>query len=332
MCRAETSSPTVFEDRPRLQQDCSAGRSRFLENRPRGWGTRDMIRNAYKREDVFLCRHDSHEGFQHRVSAYHVLIEKRCHPHGCVEFRWKCKLLGKGGRCPKGYKHVGNNCTQCRHYDEEKIQRVPERVLDEEAYREFLEECRRFDEWLEDHEGRILEVGGRVSDIRPHLIRQVDGHRSSLFLRGFLVRLVRAFVGRDGLEDALYLRLGKQQQNRHRIGVGDEIEALGRVVLDRGRLVAEGARRLRVEERGGQPAARWDRALLDREGAVALSEQHGRCLRCERGVLVDVEDASGRRLSRRREMLCLEGIGRPGDCPYEALKLARWTPGRIPPR
>jgi len=284
---------------------------------------RAMVRNSYKREDVFVCRHEAHEGFRHRVSAYHVLREKRCHPGGCLEFLWKCKLLGKGGTCPKGYQHVGNNCTQCRHYDEEKIHRYPEVVLPPGAYRDFQEACRRFDEWLEDHEGRLLEAGGRVTCIRPHLIRRVDGRRSSLVLRGFLLRLEPAYVGRDGLEDAFYLRIGRDQQQRQRIAVGDEIEALVRIVLDRGRLVGTSARRLRIETRSGARPFSWHAALLDRATAVTVPGQPARCLSCDRGVLIDVEQMGDRRGGPRREVLCLEGIGRPHECPYEVLEHER---------
>ena len=112
-----------------------------------------MMRNCYKREDVFVCRHDMHRGFDYRVSAHHVLREKNCYPHGCVDFLWKCKLLDKGGTCPKGYRHVGNNCTECRHYDEEKIHRYPELLISAMEYRAYQRECRRFDDWLDTHEG-----------------------------------------------------------------------------------------------------------------------------------------------------------------------------------
>jgi hypothetical protein len=279
-----------------------------------------MVRNSYKREDVFVCRHESHEGFCHRVSAHHVLREKRCHPSGCLEFLWKCKLLGKGGACPKEYRHVGNNCTQCRHYDEEKLHRYPEVILTPEAYRAFQEACREFDEWLEDHEDRLLDAGGRVASIRPHLLRRVDGPRSSLVLRGFLLRLEAAYVGRDGLEDALYLRISRAQQQRHQIAVGDDIEALARISLDRGRLVGAPARRIRIEIRSGNRPATWHEALLDRANAVSVPGQPARCLSCERGVLIDIEQMGSRRSGPRREVLCLEGIGRPRDCPHEAMR------------
>lgn len=279
-----------------------------------------MVSNSYKREDVFVCRHESHEGFRHRVSAYHVLVEKRCHPGGCIEFLWKCKLLGQGGACPKGYRHVGSNCTQCRSYDEEKIHRYPELLLSPEDYRSFQEGCRRFDEWIEDHAGRVLECGGRVAGVRPHFLRRLDGTHSTLRLRGLLVRLEAAFVGRDGLEDALYLRVSREQQGRHRIAAGDRIEVLARVFLDRGRLVGSSVHRIQIEERGGRAPLDWQQALIDRISAVPVPPPADRCLRCERGALVDIEDAEGRRRGPRREVLCLEGIGRPQDCPHEALE------------
>ncbi len=283
-----------------------------------------MVSNSYKRDDVFVCRHESHGGFRHRVSAYHVLCEKRCHPAGCLEFLWKCKLLGQGGSCPKGYRHVGSNCTQCRFYDEEKIHRYPELLLSPEDFRAFEEACRRFDEWVEDHAGRVQECGGRVTSIRPHLRRRVDGARSTLWLHGFLLRLESAFVGRDGLEDALYLRIGRRQQERHRIAAGDRIEVLARILLDRGRLVGTSVHRVLVEERCGAAAPHWHQALIDRISAKPVAVQAERCLRCERGVLVDIDDDStGRRSGPRREILCLEGIARPQDCPHEALETQR---------
>ena len=286
-----------------------------------------MMRNPYKREDIFRCRHESHRGFGHAVSAYHVLLEKACFPEGCLDFRWKCKRLGKGGACPKGYKHVGNNCAHCRFYDEEKIHRLPELTVSEQEYRAFLEDCRVFDEWLEDQRGRILEVGGTVSGVRPRLVREDDGRRSRLRLLGFLVRLCPSFAGRQGFADPLFLHLSSGQQHRHRLAEFDRIEAEGEVVLDRGRLVVHRSRRMRVEDRGGQPPPVWEQALLDRAGAVRLDGQPDRCLHCERGVLVDVEDLTGRRNGPRREVVCLEGIGRPEGCPYEVLEALRAAPG-----
>jgi hypothetical protein len=277
--------------------------------------------NCYKREDVFLCRHDFHRRFDHRVSAYHVLIEKRCYPEGCVAFAWKCKRMHQGEGCPKGYHHVGSNCTQCRFYDEEKILRRPAVQLDEAQFAEFMEDCRAFDDWLEQLRHRPVDLGGRVTDVRPHLVRRVDGRRSSLSLLGYLVRLQPGFIGLQGIDEALYLEVSRAQQERLGIASGDRVEAEVWVCLDRGRLVGLKPRRLRIEERNGGRPPSWDGALIDREGAVVLPSQPERCLRCDRGVLVDVEQAEvGRRPARRRELLCLEGIGRPHECPYEGLR------------
>ncbi|MFH1143661.1 MAG: hypothetical protein V1774_03870 [Candidatus Eisenbacteria bacterium] len=284
------------------------------------------IHNGYKRDDVFICRDQSHGRFGYRVSAYHVLEEKCCYPDGCVRFIWKCKLLGKGGRCPKGYGHVGSNCTQCRHYDEEKIHRRPEVLISDEQYARFREDCREFDEWMAAIADRPMEIGGEISAVCPHLIKRVDGPRSSLRLQGFLLRLCPAFVGLQGLEDPIYLSIGRHVQQRLRLCPGDRLEAEGWVRLDRGRLIGHHPRRFHVDERAGGVPLGWDQALLDRVGAVPLPDQPERCLRCDRGVLVDIEgvNAAGPRPTRphgrRRELVCLEGIARPLDCPFEALK------------
>ncbi len=280
-----------------------------------------MLRNCYKQDDIFVCRHEAHRGFAYQVSAYHVLREKACFPRGCVDFRWRCLRLERGQTCDRGLKHVGRPCGSCRHFRDEKIHRYPELRVSEEEYHAFLDECRRFDEWLEDHVGQRLEVGGRVTEIRPHLVKTVDGRRQSLRLRGFLLRLDPGYMGRDGFRDGIYLHISGPQQDRARVAAGDSVDALGVIRFDRGRLVADSIRRLRVEERSGEEPARWNRALLDQAGAVQVPGQAERCLRCERGLLIDIEDLEVRdRRGPRREMLCLEGIGRPEDCPYEALR------------
>jgi hypothetical protein len=287
--------------------------------------------NCYKREDVFVCRSECHQRFEHRVSAHHVLVEKRCFPQGCVSFAWKCKRLHKGRGCPRGYRHVGSNCTQCRFYDEEKIQRRPSVLLDERAFAEFLEACRDFDAWLDQVRDRPLCLGGRVTDVRPHLVRRVDGRRSRLSLCGHLVRLQPGYIELRGLDDPLYLEISRAQQQRHRVAPGDGVEAEAWVRLSRGRLVGVRPKRLQVEERGGEAPPEWEQALLDRLTAVALPDQPERCLRCSRGVLADVEEIAPspgrtRPAPRRRELLCLEGLGRPEDCPFEALRSLRRQP------
>jgi hypothetical protein len=281
------------------------------------------MRNCYKREDVFICRHDTHRRFDFHVSAWHVLREKHCYPDGCVSFLWRCKLLDKGGSCLKRYRHVGNNCTQCRYYTEEKIHRRPEVLLPAGEFDAFRAECQSFDEWFEDNGQRLALVGGRVTHVHPHLLRRVDGAHTSLHLRGFFARLDPAYIGMHGFDDALYVRFSRSQQERHGLAAGDEVETEAWVRFDRGRVVAEQVRRIHVDARAGARPVGWNDALLDRSSAVRLSGQPGRCLRCERGLLIDVEQlgtvrgASGGR--PRRELLCLAGIGRPEGCPYEGL-------------
>jgi hypothetical protein len=285
------------------------------------------MRNTYKRDDVFICRDQAHGRFGHRVSAFHVLKEKRCYPDGCLSFLWKCKLLGKGGACPKGYGHVGNNCTQCRQYDEEKVHRRPELLLSPEEFALFREECEEFDEWIARMKDRPVAIGGEITDVRPHLVKRVDGKRSSLQLQGFLLRLTPAYVGLQGFEDPIYLSIGRAHQRRLLLAPGDRLEVEGWLRLDRGRLVGQGARHWQLDARGGGRPEGWDQALLDRLGAIPLHGQPERCLRCERGVLVDVEhvphSGPARSAGRRRELFCLEGIGRPQDCPFEALQALR---------
>ncbi|MFX0201192.1 MAG: hypothetical protein ACFFCW_34170, partial [Candidatus Hodarchaeota archaeon] len=116
-----------------------------------------ILINQHKRQDVFKCAHKAHFKFDKNVSVYHVMREKNCFPQGCIYFVWRCKLINKGKRCPKGYEHVGRKCFGCKYYYEEKVCHQPDVILDDEEFKKFEKSLEEYEEWLESVVGKDVE-------------------------------------------------------------------------------------------------------------------------------------------------------------------------------
>jgi len=279
------------------------------------------MQNPYKRLDVFRCKLDSHESFSGRVSPYHVLKVKRCLDEGCFYFKWRCRLLEKGASCRKGYKHPGKNCLGCRYYFEDKLHKVPEVRLTEAAYRSFLRELEDFEDWLADYLGRRLTVYGRVNHVGPLLVKTLYPKNSRVALKGYLANFAECYLDRTHLEDFVYLRLSASLQRRLGLVRGDLVEFTAELALDEGRLVLENPGRFEFEQRESSRFAAAPLAgLVEARLARVLCEQSERCIRCERGRLVDVlEKEIGGFRFLRRELYCLEGVRDPASCCWKAL-------------
>ncbi|MGA1791229.1 MAG: hypothetical protein ACMUIM_07070, partial [bacterium] len=170
------------------------------------------MRNQYKRLDVFRCTHESHQGFGHVVSAYHVLKEKACYPHGCVYFKWKCRKLNHKLPCPRSYEHVGKKCASCADYYDEKIVKRPKLLLSEKDYMDFLDDLRDFRIWLNARKGREADCAGTIRSVKPRFILHRHYDRNSLSVNGFLLTFEDGFIGLTHFEDPFYLLLNPSQQ------------------------------------------------------------------------------------------------------------------------
>lgn len=273
-----------------------------------------ILRNPYKRSDVFTCVHEAHRGFRNRISVHHVLNEKQCFPHGCIYFRWHCKQLNKHSKCPRGYSHVGRKCTGCKYFYEEKIHNYPEIAISDADYRAFLAEKEIFDDWLEETRGRSLEISGVVDSVKPRFVKKVYPKAQSLSFRGYLLVFKEIFVGRDHLRDTVYGWLSGDYYRRLQPGAGDEIEGFAQVGLDQGRLVLRRLKGIEVLRRGAPPLWNHQNILLARETATEFPEQPEGCAQCPFGALVDVEYLKDHHSHSRRQLLCLKGVQDYRDC------------------
>ena len=272
------------------------------------------LSNPWKRPGVFVCDHAAHRDFAGSVSPYHVLREKRCYPQGCLYFRWRCRRLERGRPCPRRFTHVGRLCRGCRHYEEEKIHQQPRLLLSPGQWLDFRRELWAFEEWFDRVVGTEVEVTGRVGDVKPFFVREVDAGQRIRF-RGFLVVFPRAHLGWTLLDAPVYLRIPRAAQERHGFRSGDLLEFRATVRQDRGRVVLERMRRPEVLERGTGPVWSVSDGIVARRTATAFPRQPEQCLRCPAGTLLDVYQDTGERVRRFRRMLCLEGLPAPEACP-----------------
>lgn len=272
--------------------------------------------NEFKRMDVFRCRHQSHEHFEYKVSASHILDRKQCYPHGCVYFRWRCKLFEKGKPCIRGYNYVGRLCFGCPHFVDEKVSNRPELRISSEAYEKWIERYRDFAEWVEKKQDREAQILGVVSAVKPRFQRFVYPNHETLHLRGFQIGFSEAFVDTDHLDDDCYAVVSGAFQDRWQLRPHMRLEFRGRLTLNRARIVFTRVHKVEIIELP-EEAAEWNssKALVARSVATGFDWQPAKCLKCKYSVLADVEDRRKPATVERRQLFCLQGVPHPDVCP-----------------
>ncbi len=276
--------------------------------------------NPYKRNDVFTCHIAQHARFEHRVSAYHVLVEKKCYPQRCLTFRRTCALLNKGKACSRGFSRMGRLCPGCAQYRDEKVHHQPSLRLSPAEYALFMEQCHTFDDWLMTCQGRDWDISFRIDALKPRFLKVLNPHGGQLRLDGYLLIARQGFIGRERLEDHLYAAVTPQQQERYAFAPGDEIDARGQFALDRGRILFPKIWTVEFNQRCGNPTWTNSQALVAKAGARPLPRQPRKCLQCPQGALVDIVQNDDRARSKRRELVCLQGISDEQDCYFSTLK------------
>ncbi|MBN1348228.1 hypothetical protein JXJ21_02360 [candidate division KSB1 bacterium] len=286
--------------------------------------------NQYKRLDVFSCNYQSHARFENKVSVYHVLKARNCYPHGCIYFKWKCKLFNKGKRCIKGFNYVGKKCVNCSYYTDIKIHSQPKINLDPAAYQQFTEELQLFEDWLFDIENHTINFMGTIDVVKPRLQKEIQGNEHSLKLVGFTLIFREAYFDLMHYEDLCYVNISPAMQQKVRFAEGDEIEFQAIVQLDRGRIILNRLRNIEFITRSDNRIWTVSDALVVKQTATVFAQQLPGCLSCAHGVLVDVADFSGRKPAKKRELYCLKGTKDPDVCihllPVEILDNERTCP------
>jgi len=273
----------------------------------------NIYRNQYKREDIFICDHITHKNFNKSVSVYHVMIKKKCYPHGCVNFKYKCKFKRK---CPKGFHKAGLKCENCKYLVEEKYVKIP-KIIDEERYKEFCTEMEDFNLWLGKIKNRVIQFWGNVNSVKPFFEKIISSKNEKILHRGFIVSFEQGYINSDFWDDYCYLLLNKNQYRKIKPHPGDEIEFSARLKFTDGRIILQYPSKINfVSKTEGKLWENEDVLLAKSVGKTHIS-QPDKCFRCDQGILIEVTD---RNLNKfYRQIYCLEGIENFEDCYYYAL-------------
>jgi len=279
-----------------------------------------ILKNQYKRQDIFRCSHKAHYKFEKNVSVYHVLLEKKCFPQGCLYFFWKCRLLNKGRSCPKGFEHVGRKCFGCKEYYEEKVCYQPELLLKQNEFEKFKNSLEEYEEWLGEVSGRDVEFSGEINSIKPLLKKTIYPRGTSLKFKGFLLNFKNGWINRVFLDDYLYAWVSVGVQKKQNFSKGDKLDFKARLLIDRGRIVLGKVRYVEFSEKTDKLSWDLSEALVAKSTGTELDCQPERCLACEKGCLLDVVDKSAHTEKAYRHLFCLAGIKDPENCVYDLKK------------
>jgi len=261
---------------------------------------RNIIKNMHKASGIFICRHPGHSKFDNRVSPYHVLRDKQCYQKGCVEFKWHCDIALKGKKCPRKYNFVGRNCSSCKYYREEKICRIPETLIDDQAMKRFLRDLDEYEFWLSNVTNKRVQFSGEIDTVFPHLRKEIDHKTAKMFLNGFLISFANGYIDDDLFDDRIYLRIGRTFLERFQPSTGDTLDFNSELQVDRGRLVLSKPRSLDITKSGDLPAIDYSKALVGKASGAIVTDDISLCHNCQYGAHLDIEQLRPRQEKYRR--------------------------------
>ena len=280
--------------------------------------------NQYKRQDVFLCHHDCHKKRGQHVSVYHAMRRKQCYPGGCTYFRWKCKELEKRKKCFRGFSHVGKNCFGCRYFDEEKMTRTltVSPLID---LNETFENIYDFEEWLRDNVSRESVCFGKISSVKPRIVKSVypssAGTKEHSRLLGYLICFEYCYIGRSFIDDVCFAIVGCDFQRRLRFSRGDEIEFRALLMEQDGRLIFQQLKKIEFRHKS-EDGKIWNdsQSLITKHTGNTLSLQADKCVECRHGFLIDVHEFRNGQDTVYHRMFCALGMKSATLCYYDLSK------------
>ncbi len=267
--------------------------------------------NLYKQKSTFRCVHDVHQHFLAEMSPFHILVQKACYPHGCIYFKWKCRLLAKRKKCFRNFEKIGRECFNCRYFYEEKIHQYPEFVNNQLDFSDFQASFADFQSWVDSLKKRRLSVEGIVNFVSPELIIQQNNGIPFIRFTGFLVRYESGYIDNVPFEDPFYLRISSITQQQLKIRRGDKMDFMAQVEIDRGRFRFFKSGNFVFYERGENNFL-LKKDVLERLNKCKIhTKQNAICLSCKHGILADWENINH---GPSRSLICLEGVMNPVTC------------------
>ncbi len=263
------------------------------------------MRNLYKQNCIFVCKHDIHKHFSSKMSVFHILEEKKCYPDGCVYFKWKCKTLAKKKKCHRNFTTVGKHCFSCKYFYEEKIHQFPQLLVEGKAKDIFFEYYDEFCDWLASVENKTVFCEGVVHSVVPDfLINNING-KIGLGLKGFLIIFKEGFIEDKHFEDSFYLHLDSMHQNKLRLRRDDEVEFKAILKEKDGRIELVAPRQFNFFLRGKSKPLLRSELLVSLNTATTFNKQPEKCKKCNFSVIPKFQK---KRQGSNRILICSKGI------------------------
>ena len=269
------------------------------------------MRNLYKQNNIFVCKHDTHKHFSSKMSVYHILEEKSCYPDGCVYFKWKCKILAKKKKCHRNFTTVGRHCFSCKHFYEEKIHQFPQLTVEGNEKDDFFDVYGEFCDWIASVENKQIFCEGTIHSVLPDFLINKNNGKLGLGLKGFLIIFKEGFINNQHFEDTFYLHLDSMLQNKLRIRLDDEVEFKAILKEKDGRIELVAPRQFNFYLRGkSKPLLRGD-LLVSLNTATTFSVQHEKCKKCSFSIIPRIQNSNS---GSNRVLICSKGIQDPELC------------------
>jgi hypothetical protein len=269
------------------------------------------MRNLYKQNNIFICKHDTHQHFSSKMSVYHILEDKKCYPYGCVYFKWKCKTLAKKKKCHRNFTTVGRHCFSCKYFYEEKIHQFPQLLVNQNEQKHFFEEYDEFCDWIASVENKQVFCEGTIHSVVPDFLINKNNGKLGLGLKGFLIIFKEGFINNQHFEDTFYLHLDSMHQNKVRLKEDDEIEFKAILKEKDGRIELVAPKQFNFFLRGkSKPLLRSD-LLVSLNTATTFNKQPEKCKKCNFSVIPKFQNNS---TGSNRVLICSKGIQEPDIC------------------
>lgn len=232
-----------------------------------------------------------------------------------MTFRWRCQKFEQRQKCHRGKKHVGKDCFSCPFFFDIKETYQPELRAQDAEYHSFLRKFAEFEEWVSKLCAGRIEVRGTVSAVNPLLVNYGNNGFLRIAGRGVLLHFREGIFGYDRFLDSFYARLSFRVYQNTQVAVGDEIDLLGQLQIDRGRFVFGRVGQIVKVRSSGRAAVDLRKFREAKFTGTVIEGQPAKCLQCRHGLLIDNLESDGRALPRRL-MYCTKGVADYRYCPY----------------
>lgn len=269
------------------------------------------MRNLYKKNNIFICKHDIHKHFSSKISVYHILEKKKCYPDGCVYFKWKCKVLAKKKKCHRNFTKVGKNCFSCKYFYEEKIHQFPQIVIDQNEKTEFEYRYAEFCDWINSLKDKRVFCEAIIDSIAPDFVLYNNNGKYNIGLRGFLLIFKEGFIDDQHFEDTFFLHLNSNTQNKFRFREEDELEFKANVKIVDGKLELFSAGSFNFYLRGKTKPLLKSDLLVSISTATTFAQPYPKCHSCKFSILPKIQNVH---FGKKRVLVCTKGINEPDYC------------------